>query len=121
VLNLLIPAAAGDDAAGQSQFYDQDPVGLGQNFAGLMHSPITRRTSSIAASGTQRDQIDERLAELNEHIEKVIQMYLRNEFATISEYNAQAGSVAEKYHFPHRRRFPRGTLPRPRRNACKAS
>ncbi|HEY2574090.1 MAG TPA: FtsK/SpoIIIE domain-containing protein, partial [Verrucomicrobiaceae bacterium] len=36
---------------------------------------------------------------LNEHIEKVIQMYLRNEYATITEYNAQAGSVAEKYHF----------------------
>jgi hypothetical protein len=38
-------------------------------------------------------------AELNEHVEKVIQMYLRNEYATITEYNEQAGSVAEKYHF----------------------
>jgi hypothetical protein len=26
-------------------------------------------------------------------------MYLRNEYATIAEYNAEAGSVAEKYHF----------------------
>ena len=26
-------------------------------------------------------------------------MYLRNEYATITEYNEQAGSVAEKYHF----------------------
>jgi hypothetical protein len=48
---------------------------------------------------TQRDHIEERLAELNEHVEKVIQMYLRNEYATITEYNEQAGSVAEKYHF----------------------
>src|SRR4029434_2267133 len=32
-------------------------------------------------------------------IEKVIQMYLRNEYATINEYNEQAGSVAEKYYF----------------------
>ena len=32
-------------------------------------------------------------------MEKVIQMYLRNEYATITEYNEQAGSVAEKYHF----------------------
>jgi S-DNA-T family DNA segregation ATPase FtsK/SpoIIIE len=32
-------------------------------------------------------------------MEKIIQMYLRNEYATIAEYNAQAGSVAEKYHF----------------------
>jgi len=76
-----------------------DPVGLGQNFAGLMHlgdyeeSLITRRI------WTQPEQIDARLAELNQHIEKIIQMYLRDEYATIVEYNAQAGSTAEKYHF----------------------
>src|SRR5438105_15302366 len=32
-------------------------------------------------------------------MEKIIQMYLRNDYATIAEYNAEAGSVAEKYHF----------------------
>src|SRR5512138_1287641 len=32
-------------------------------------------------------------------MEKVIQMYLRNEYATIAEYNAQAGNIAEKYHY----------------------
>jgi hypothetical protein len=32
-------------------------------------------------------------------MEKVIQMYLRNEYATIAEYNAEAGTLAEKYHF----------------------
>jgi hypothetical protein len=32
-------------------------------------------------------------------MEKIIQMYLRNEYATIADYNAEAGSVAEKYHF----------------------
>ena len=48
---------------------------------------------------TQTGQIEEKLAELNEHMEKVIQMYLRNEYATIAEYNAQAGTIAEKYHF----------------------
>lgn len=85
-----------------------DPVGLGQNFAGLMHlgdyedSLINRRI------WTQRDQIEERLQELNEHIEKVIQMYLRNEYATITEYNEQAGSVAEKYHFLVVADFPAG-------------
>lgn len=85
-----------------------DPVGLGQNFAGLMHlgdyedSLINRRI------WTQRDQIEDRLQELNEHIEKVIQMYLRNEYATITEYNEQAGSVAEKYHFLVVADFPAG-------------
>jgi len=32
-------------------------------------------------------------------MEKVIQMYLRNEYQTIAEYNEQAGVIAEKYHF----------------------
>ena len=57
---------------------------------------------------TQRDQIEERLQELNDHIEKVIQMYLRNEYETITQYNAQAGSTAEKYHFLVVADFPNG-------------
>jgi len=76
-----------------------DPVGLGQNFAGLMHLSDYEESLINRRIWTQRDQIEERLEELNEHIEKVIQMYLRNEFATITQYNEQAGSVAEKYHF----------------------
>lgn len=84
---------------GKAAFTIIDPVGLGQNFAGLMHLGDYEETLINRRIWTQRDQIEERLSELNEHIEKVIQMYLRNEFATITEYNAQAGSVAEKYHF----------------------
>ena len=76
-----------------------DPVGLGQNFAGLMHLSDYEESLINRRIWTQRDQIEERLAELSEHIEKVIQMYLRNEYDTITEYNEQAGSVAEKYHF----------------------
>jgi hypothetical protein len=48
---------------------------------------------------TSQDQIDERLTNLTEHMETVIQKYLRNEFATIDEYNAQAGELAEPYRF----------------------
>jgi hypothetical protein len=84
---------------GKIAFSIIDPVGLGQNFAGLMHFSDYEEALINRRIWTQRDQIDERLAELSEHIEKVIQMYLRNEYATISEYNEQAGSVAEKYHF----------------------
>jgi hypothetical protein len=85
-----------------------DPVGLGQNFAGLMHLADYEESLINRRIWTQRDQIDERLAELNEHIEKVIQMYLRNEYATIMEYNERAGSVAEKYHFLVVADFPEG-------------
>jgi hypothetical protein len=57
---------------------------------------------------TQPEQIEERLAELNAHIEKVIQMYLRDEYATIADYNARAGSTAEKIHFLVVADFPAG-------------
>ena len=76
-----------------------DPVGLGKDFAGLMHLADYEETLINHRIWTQSTQIEERLAELNEHIEKVIQMYLRNEFANITEYNEQAGTIAEKYRF----------------------
>ena len=75
-----------------------DPIGLGQNFSGLMHLGDYEEALVNRRIWTQRDQIEERLQEMNEHIEKVIQMYLRNEYATITEYNEKAGSVAEKYY-----------------------
>jgi hypothetical protein len=84
---------------GKIAFTIIDPVGLGQNFAGLMHLSDYEEALINRRIWTQRDQIEERLAEQAEHIEKVIQMYLRNEYNTITEYNEQAGSVAEKYHF----------------------
>ena len=84
---------------GKLAFTIIDPIGLGQNFAGLMHLSDYEEALINRRIWTQHDQIEERLAELNEHIEKVIQMYLRNEYANITEYNAQADSVAEKYHF----------------------
>ena len=85
-----------------------DPVGLGKNFAGLMHLADYEESLINRRIWTQRDQIEERLAELNEHIEKVIQMYLRSEYASITEYNQSAGSVAEKYHFLVIADFPEG-------------
>jgi hypothetical protein len=84
---------------GKLSFTIFDPVGLGQNFAALMHLADYEESYINSRIWTQTNQIEEKLAELNEHMEKVIQMYLRNEYATITEYNAQAGSIAEKYHF----------------------
>ncbi|MES2437581.1 MAG: FtsK/SpoIIIE domain-containing protein [Verrucomicrobiota bacterium] len=84
---------------GRASFVFIDPVGLGKDFAGLMHLADYEETLIHHRIWTQSTQIEERLAELNEHIEKVIQMYLRNEYATITEYNEQAGTIAEKYRF----------------------
>jgi len=99
VLNDIILRLFTTSHPGRVAFTIIDPVGLGQGFAGLMHFSDYEESLINRRIWTQRDQIDERLGELSEHIEKVIQMYLRNEYATISEYNDQAGSVAEKYHF----------------------
>jgi DNA segregation ATPase FtsK/SpoIIIE, S-DNA-T family len=84
---------------GKLSFTIFDPVGLGENFAALMHLADYEESSINSRIWTQTNQFEEKLAELNEHMEKVIQMYLRNEYATITEYNAQAGTIAEKYHF----------------------
>jgi hypothetical protein len=93
---------------GKIAFTILDPVGLGQNFAGVMHLGDYEEAVINRRIWTQRDQIEERLAELNEHIEKVIQMYLRNEYDTISQYNEQAGTIAEKYYFLVVADFPAG-------------
>ena len=94
VLRLLSVAAPG-----KLSFTVIDPVGLGQSFSGVMHLADYAEHLINSQIWTQPAQIEEKLAELNEHMEKVIQMYLRNEYATIAEYNEQAGNIAEKYHF----------------------
>jgi hypothetical protein len=99
VLNNVILRLLTTTLPGKAAFTIIDPVGLGQSFAGLMHLGDYEEALINRRIWTQRDQIEERLADLSEHIEKVIQMYLRNEYASITEYNEQAGSVAEKYHF----------------------
>src|SRR6185436_12297819 len=84
---------------GRLAFTIFDPVGLGQNFAGIMHLADFEERVISSRIWTQQAQFEQKLADLNEHIEKVTQMYLRNEYASLAEYNAQAGRLAEKYHF----------------------
>jgi hypothetical protein len=98
-LNNIILRLLSTAPPGRLRFTIIDPVGLGQNFAGVMHLADYEEQLINSRIWTQSGQIDEKLADLNEHMEKVIQMYLRNEYATIAEYNEQAGVIAEKYHF----------------------
>ncbi len=93
---------------GRASFVFIDPVGLGKDFAGLMHLADYEETLITHRIWTQGTHIEERLAEVNEHIEKVIQMYLRDEFPDITEYNKQAGTIAEKYRFVVIAGFPAG-------------
>ena len=85
--------------AGRARFTLIDPVGLGQNFAGFMHLADHDEALVGGRIWTEAEHIDQRLADLTEHMETVIQKYLRNEFETIDDYNAQAGELAEPYRF----------------------
>ncbi|HOC55352.1 MAG TPA: FtsK/SpoIIIE domain-containing protein [Verrucomicrobiota bacterium] len=97
-LNNLMLRLLATAPPGRLNFTILDPVGLGQNFAGIMHLADHEAQLINNRIWTQSGQIEQKLADLNEHMEKVIQMYLRNEYATIAEYNEQAGVIAEKYH-----------------------
>ena len=74
-----------------------DPIGLGQNAAPFMHLADYDETLVTGKAWTEPPHIEARLADLTEHMENVIQKYLRNQFTTIEDYNAQAGEVAEPY------------------------
>jgi len=76
-----------------------DPVGLGQNFAAFMHLADYNDQFVNHRIWTEAKHIEARLSELTEHMENVIQKYLRNEFETIDDYNEQAGEIAEPYRF----------------------
>ena len=98
-INNLILRLLSVSPAGKLSFSIFDPIGLGQNFAGITHLADYEDSIINKRIWTQREQIETRIIELNEHMEKVIQMYLRNEYETITEYNKEAGNIAEKYHF----------------------
>jgi DNA segregation ATPase FtsK/SpoIIIE, S-DNA-T family len=84
---------------GKVRFTIVDPIGLGRSFAGFMHLADHEPALVSDRIWTDPRHIEQKLTDLTEHMENVIQKYLRNEYATIQEYNAQAGEVAEPYRF----------------------
>ena len=82
---------------GKVRFTIIDPVGLGENFAGFMHLADYDDVLVTSRIWTEPAHIEQRLADLTEQMENIIQKYLRNEYKTIEEYNAQAGEVAEAF------------------------
>jgi DNA segregation ATPase FtsK/SpoIIIE-like protein len=83
--------------AGKVRFTIIDPVGLGQNFSTFMNLKDVDELLVNSRIWTEQAQIDHRLLDMTEHMENVIQTYLRNEYASIEEYNVMAGEVAEPY------------------------
>jgi hypothetical protein len=81
----------------QVRFTIIDPIGIGRNFGAFMHLADFDGALVTNQVWTDPRQIEERLADLAVHMETVTQKYLRNEYATIEEYNAVAEEVAEPY------------------------
>lgn len=93
---------------GKVRFTIIDPLGLGQNFSAFMHLADFDEKLVNHRIWTEPGHINQRLADLTEHMEDVIQTYLRNEFPTIEAYNRQAGEVAEPFHVLVVANFPAG-------------
>lgn len=82
---------------GKVRFTIIDPVGLGENFASFMLLGDVDEKLVGARIWTEPRDIDQRLRDLTEHMENVIQKYLRNQYRSIEDYNRAAGEVAEPY------------------------
>jgi S-DNA-T family DNA segregation ATPase FtsK/SpoIIIE len=92
---------------GEVRFCVFDPVGLGQS-AGVLLDLAEYDAELIGGKvWSSAQDLDARLADLNAHIELVIQKYLRTTYQSIDEFNDAAGEVAEPYRmlvlfdFPH--------------------
>lgn len=85
--------------AGKVRFMLADPIGIGQSFAEFMTlsdqepSPVGQRIWS------EPQQIERQLTDITEHMQTVIQKYLRADYETIEDYNIAAGEISEPYRF----------------------
>ncbi|QDU55558.1 FtsK-like domain-containing protein [Aeoliella mucimassa] len=92
---------------GKVRFTIFDPVSLGESFSAFMHLADHDEGLIHGRIWSESRDMDEQLARLTAHMETILQKYLRNEYATIHEYNEQAGEVAEPFqvlaiaNFPH--------------------
>ncbi len=105
MLQALTLRIASGIPAGQSRFTIIDPLGLGKHFAGFMHLADYDELLVTSRIWTEPPQIEQRLADITEQMELVIQKYLRNEYESIGAYNADA-EVLEPYRFVVVANFP---------------
>lgn len=92
----------------KARFTLLDPVGLGQSFAAFMHLADYEPLLVADRIWTEPKHIEQQLTDLTQHMENVIQKYLRNQFASIEDYNRDAGEIAEPYRFLVLADFPAG-------------
>ena len=93
---------------GRMRFTLIDPVGLGESFALIMALGDYGEVLIGSRAWTEPNQIEQQLADLTQHMETVIQKYLRADFKTIEEYNVHVGQVVEPYRILVVSDFPTG-------------
>ena len=93
---------------GSFEFSFVDPVGLGETVAPFLH--LAEFDDSLVGGrvATQSTDIEAQVGDAIVHVETVVQQYLRSTYATIDEYNADAGEIAERYRFLVLCDFPKG-------------
>jgi hypothetical protein len=72
-----------------------DPVGLGESFAPLLELAHGREGAIAAPVLSAPEVIDQGLADLEAHCAMIIQKRLGARFATLAEYNREAGGLRE--------------------------
>lgn len=84
---------------GTARFTFLDPLGAGQAVAPFL--TLADYDDQLVGGRVWSDprHIDERLTELQDHVEMVVQKYLRGQYRTIAEHNLAAEEVAEAYRF----------------------
>ena len=87
---------------GKLRFTIIDPVGLGENFAAFMHLADYNEALVTSRIWTEPRHIEQRLADLSEHMENVIQKYLRNEFESIEAIQSRGGRDRRAVSLPGR-------------------
>jgi hypothetical protein len=94
ILRLLASAPAGD-----VRFTFVDPTGLGESVAPFLALGEYRSDLVDEQVYSLENQIEDKLLEINRHIETVIQQRLRAEYATIDAHNEAMGETVEPYRF----------------------
>jgi energy-coupling factor transporter ATP-binding protein EcfA2 len=83
-----------------------DPVGRGENFAAAMHLGDKDANLVNSRIWTELKQIEDVLTDMTGQMETILQRFLRNQYATLAEYNEQADEVAEPFRFVFIANFP---------------
>ena len=97
VTRSLILRALASAPPGKLRLSVFDPRGLGQSVAPLLELAEYDRELLGGKIWSSADDLRRLLTEHTAHIELVVQKYLRADYATLHEFNAAAGAIAEPY------------------------